>query len=95
MLGQAPKVPKDASFSNLHHLLTCKVLRFSKSNTIAAEVVVCEALAARDALAFALDIEVSKVALEMDNSVVINAIKYSDRELSELMGICAGIKRLG
>ncbi|ONK71603.1 uncharacterized protein A4U43_C04F10390 [Asparagus officinalis] len=69
--------------------------RFSKGNTSAAGVVVCEALATRDALAFALDIGLSKMVLEKDNSVVVNVIKYSDRELSELEGICADIKRSG
>ncbi|ONK67813.1 uncharacterized protein A4U43_C05F4050 [Asparagus officinalis] len=67
---------------------------FSKDNTRAAEVIVCEALATRDALAFAIDIGLSKMVLEMDSSMVINANKNSDRELSELGGICADIKRL-
>ncbi|ONK70049.1 uncharacterized protein A4U43_C05F29720 [Asparagus officinalis] len=58
--------------------------REGQGNTRAAEVVVCEALGTRDALAFALDIGLSKMVLEMDNLVVINAINYPDRELSEL-----------
>ncbi|ONK59797.1 uncharacterized protein A4U43_C08F10790 [Asparagus officinalis] len=73
----------------------CFMAGFLKGNTRAVEVVVCEVLAARDALVFTLDIGLSKVVLEMDCSVVINVIKYSDRELLELGRICADIKRLG
>ncbi|ONK63253.1 uncharacterized protein A4U43_C07F12960 [Asparagus officinalis] len=74
---------------------SCFMASFSKGNTRALNVVVCEALAARDALAFALDIGLSKVVLEMDSSVATNAIKYPDRELSELMRTRVYIKSLG